>query len=112
MTAGSRNRRARLDAIELELQQRLLVRLEAVVEGKNSLFFTTLEFNSFNLPEHMLPTDTQELAELSLEAIRLRDLLGESNEQSVGNLFRRALREASDGIRYVESPPSRTDSTG
>ena len=107
MTARTSKQRVRLDMLEAELLRKLIAQLKIVADGKDTLFFTTAEFNPFDLPQHMLSPVAEELSELSLEAIRLRELLGEPDEQSVGHVFRRALREATDISNHQRLGPIR-----
>lgn len=99
--------RARLSAIESELQRRLVDALKRVVSGEDSLFFTTAEFNSFNLPPHMLLKSSAELSELALESLRLRESLGDALNGSVAEIFRASLREASDTADQNRLGPAR-----
>jgi len=99
--------RARLSAIETELQRRLVDALKRVARGEDSLFFTTAEFNPFNLPAHMLPKGSTELSELALESLRLRESLGDSPNGSVAEMFRASLREASATADHNRLGPAR-----
>jgi len=96
-----------LAGIESELRRRLENALEQVAHGHNSLFFHTREFNPDNLPDHMLPKESEELSEIACEALRLRELLGEPIEVSVAFAFRRALRRATDVADHHRAGPVR-----
>lgn len=84
---------ARLEAIEHELIQRLLLDLEKVASGHGTLYFVSREFNPHALPEHMLYPSTAELVALSGEALSLREARGLPCEGSVGSLFLNACRD-------------------
>jgi hypothetical protein len=71
------------------------------------LFFHTREFNPHKLPDHMLPKESEELSELTSEALRLRERLGEPIEVSVAFAFRRALRRATDLADHHRAGPIR-----
>lgn len=92
----SDKQRARLDAVESQLEARLVEELKLVAHGQNAHFFTTVEFNPFALPEHMLPAVTAELSSEASEAIAIREALGEPVVGSIGEVFRDALRRAND----------------
>jgi hypothetical protein len=85
--------RERLEAIEADLHKRLIAALELVAGGWNTDFFTTSEFNPFEL---RVPEESEALSNLALEALRLRVLLGDSSEESIGAVFRNALALAND----------------
>ncbi len=91
-----RKQRDRLLAIEAELRQRLIAELEVVARGYNTTFFCTREFIPPEWPPGVLSETAEELSSLALQALRLRELLRESIENSVGDIFRQALREAND----------------
>jgi hypothetical protein len=93
VASSTSKQRAHLASIEADLLQRLLQQLPAVAAGRDTLFFTTREFNPFAL---RVSTTGQELAELALEALALREALSEPAEGSVGHMFRAALQESAD----------------
>jgi len=99
--------RARLSAIETELHRRLVDALKRVARGEDSLFFTTAEFNPFNLPPHMLPKSSAELSELASEGLRLRESLGDALNGNVAEMFRASLREASGTADHNRLGPAR-----
>jgi hypothetical protein len=86
----------RLLAIEAELRQRLIGELEIVARGYNTTFFCTREFIPPEWPPGTLSETAEELSALALQALRLRESLREPIENSVGDIFRQALREAND----------------
>lgn len=86
----------RLAALEAELRERLLVDAEKAACDRNTLFFTTAEFNPFRLPERHLPAASAELAELAAEALQLAGALGEPEGAPVAAMFRRYLQRAND----------------
>lgn len=98
---------ARLHTIELDLRRRLTEALERVARGENTLFFTTAEYNPFQLPAHMLPSVTAELSELASEALSLRLALGETIRGSVGEVFQDALCRAGDTSSHNRLGPIR-----
>jgi hypothetical protein len=93
MASATSKQHAHLASVEADLLHRLLQHLPAVAAGRDTLFFTTLEFNPFAL---RVSTTGQELAELALEALALRQALSEPREGSVGQMFRAALQECAD----------------
>ena len=93
--------------IEADLRKRLEAALENVAQGNNSLFFHTREFNPYDLADHMLPKASAELSDSAVEALRLREVLGEPVEESVAFAFRRALRRASDLADHHRPGPAR-----
>lgn len=96
-----------LSRIESELRRRIENALEQVAQGHNSLFFHMQEFNPHNLPEHMLPKESEELSETASEALRLRQVLGKPVEGSVAFAFRRALQRATDLADHHRPGPVR-----
>ena len=86
----------RLAAMETELHSRLRAALDRVVREDVSFFFMTPEFNPFSLPEHSLPREATELAELAGEALRLSESLKEPSAAPVGSLLRRYLERATN----------------
>jgi len=89
----TQKQRERLEAIEADLHKRLIAALELVAGGRNTDFFRTNEFNPFEL---RVPEESEELSDLALEALRLRALLGDPVEESIGAVFRSALALAND----------------
>jgi hypothetical protein len=88
--------RHRLDTVEAELRARLLEELQRVASGRNTLFFATREFNSLDLPAHLLPPESAQIYELVATAGSLRRSLGLSTQGTLGHLFLEALRRAND----------------
>jgi hypothetical protein len=99
--------RAQLSTIEAELRRRLVDALKRVARGEDSLFFTTVEFNPFSLPAHVLSKNSAELSELALKSLRLRDILGERATGSVGEMLRAALRDAACTADHNRLGPQR-----
>jgi hypothetical protein len=97
----------RLAALEADLRQRLISEIEAVASGRNTNFFCVPEFNPHGLPAHMLSAKAEELSTLALQALQLRETLHEPVENSVGHLFRQALREANDLTNHDRLGPIR-----
>jgi hypothetical protein len=93
VVSSTSKQHAHLASVEADLLHRLLQHLPAVAAGRDTLFFTTREFNPFAL---RISTTGQELAELALKALALREALGEPAEGSVGQMFRAALQESAD----------------
>lgn len=97
----------RLAALERQLHSRLTTELEIVAAGKNTLFFTTAEFNPHQLNEHMLPADTAELYELASEAMDLCATLGDPQGAPVAALFRRYIERANNLADHHRLGPAR-----
>jgi hypothetical protein len=93
VTSGRTKQRAHLDTVEAELLHRLLEHLPGVAAGRDTLFFTTREFNPF---EMRVPTISQEIDDLAIEALAVRTVLGEPADGSVAQLFRAALAGSAD----------------
>jgi hypothetical protein len=85
-----------LSAMEKELRGRLMIELERVAKGENSLFFVTRGFNPHGLPEHMLPAVSRELSELASKCLDLADSLGEAGGAPVSSVLHRYLGRASN----------------
>ena len=96
-----------LAALESELRSRLTTELEIVAGGKNTLFFTTAEFNPDQFPEHRRPVGTAELSELASEAMELSATLGDPQGAPVAELFRRYLARANNLADHHRPGPAR-----
>ena len=72
-----------LDALELELKDRLIPHLEKAADGKNDLVFCVSDFN----PHEELKTKTDRLTEqlihIGRQILMLKKKLGESTEGSI-----------------------------
>ena len=95
----------RLDALEAEIQRRLVPALRSVEEGKKTTFFTVAAYSPF--PNWLNCSETEALLALADEAKALRDKLGEPAAGSVGERLRAYCRKAMDVSNHNRLGPQR-----
>lgn len=100
-------KRARRAILETDLHSRLIAELRNVAAGRSTFFFTSPEYNQCDLPRHMLPVGTADLLAMAVEALRLREELGEPSEGTVGAILQDALRRANDTSNHNRLGPIR-----
>ena len=74
---------AKLDLLEIELEDRLAPHLEKAALGKNDLVFCVARFNPFKELKSRTDKVTEELVDLGAQILALKNKLGESTEGSV-----------------------------
>lgn len=74
---------SKLDALESELEERLIPHLENAVNGKNDLIFCVNDFNPYKELKHKTDKTTQELVSLGAQILALKNKLGEPSEASI-----------------------------
>ena len=84
----------RLDALEAEIREGLVPALRAVAEGRKTTFFTVAAYSPF--PNWLNNSETESLLALADEAKALRNKLGESAANAVGERLREYCRQATD----------------
>ena len=91
---------SRLDALEAELEERLVPHLRNSAKGANDLIFCVKAFNPFR--ELRLKTDrlTEELIDIGSQILSLRDKLGESSEGTIAERICWYCREWSKAENY------------
>jgi hypothetical protein len=85
-----------LDALESELEEKLIPLLEQAAEGKNDLVFCVSEFNPF--PDLASKTDnkTEVLVNIGSQILTLKSKLGEPSEGSIAERICWYCREWAD----------------
>ncbi|MCH9675697.1 MAG: hypothetical protein K0U93_29945, partial [Gammaproteobacteria bacterium] len=74
---------ARLDALELELKEKLVPHLEQAADGKNDLVFCAEGYNPFQELNTRTDKLTEELIHVGTQILSLKTKLGESSEGSI-----------------------------
>lgn len=74
---------ARLDALEVELEEGLLPHLENAANGNNDLIFCVKWFNPFRELKHRTDGVTEQLIDLGAQVLSLREKLGEPTEGTI-----------------------------
>jgi len=72
-----------LDALEHELQERIVPHLENAVQGKNDLVFCSTDFNPYPELKNSIDAETDELIKLGDQILALRQKLHESSEGTI-----------------------------
>lgn len=73
----------RLDALENELRESLLPHLKNAAEGNNDLIFCVKAFNPFRELKNRTDKLTEELIEIGVQILSLREKLGEPSEGTI-----------------------------
>lgn len=94
-----------LDALEAELEERLLPHLRNAAQGKNDLIFCVNTFNPFRELRSKTDKLTEALIDIGAQILSLREKLGEPTEGSIAERVCWYCREWSKA-------PSRHKATG
>ncbi len=74
---------AKLDALEMELTERLVPHLKKAAKGNNDLVFCVKGYHSFTQLKHKTDRVTAELVEIGAEILSLKKKLGEPSDGSI-----------------------------
>ena len=72
-----------LDALELELEEKLIPHLENAANGKNDLVFCVSDFNPFEELKNKTDHTTERLIHIGSQILTLKKKLGEESEGSI-----------------------------
>ncbi len=72
-----------LDALELELEEKLIPHLENAANGKNDLVFCVSDFNPFAELKDKTDHTTERLVHIGRQILALKKKLGEKSEGSI-----------------------------
>jgi hypothetical protein len=91
----TRKQEAQLRATETQLSAMLASVLPRVARSGELIFFNS-EFAPPDVQSHSLPQESEELFDLAHASVSLREELGEPVQDSVGELYLSACREAAN----------------
>lgn len=91
---------SRLDSLEAELEEGLVLHLRNAASGENDLVFCVSAFNPFRELKNVTDKTTEEFVEIGSRIISLRDKLGESSAGTIAERICWYCREWGNKVNH------------